>query len=38
MKNVLEIFTFQGGYKGGVATMIDAYMKGVDEFARNELP
>lgn len=35
MKNVLEIFTFQGGYKGGVATMIDAYMKGVDEFARN---
>ena len=35
MKNVLEIFTFQGGYKGGVATMIEAYMKGVNEFARN---
>lgn len=35
MKNkVLEIFTFHGGYMGGVATMVDAYMKGVAEFAQ----
>lgn len=35
MKKVLEIFTFQGGYMGGVATMVDAYMKGVKEFSCN---
>lgn len=35
MRKVLEIFTFQGGYKGGVATMIEAYMKGDNEFGRN---
>lgn len=35
MNKVLEVFTFQGGYMGGVATMVDAYMKGIEEFAKN---
>lgn len=36
MINVLEIFTFQGGYMGGVATMVKSYMDGVDEFAAHD--
>lgn len=35
MNNILEVFTFHGDYKGGVATMVDAYMKGVSEFSKN---
>lgn len=35
MLQILEIFSFQGGYMGGVATMIDTYMKGAEEFAQN---
>lgn len=35
MIKVLEIFTFHGGYMGGVATMVKAYMDGVDDFATN---
>jgi len=35
MHRVLEIFTFPkaGGYMGGVATMVSAYISGVDPFA-----
>lgn len=35
MLQILEIFSFQSGYMGGVATMIDAYIKGKEEFAQN---
>lgn len=33
MKKVLEVFTFQDGYMGGVATMVKSYIDGVEEFA-----
>ncbi len=32
MNRILELFTFNGGYKGGISTMIDAYLNGVEEF------
>ena len=35
MKNILEIFTFQGGYMGGVATMVKSYIDGHDAFANS---
>lgn len=36
MKKILEIFTFQGGYMGGVATMVKAYLDGTDDFTKND--
>lgn len=33
MNKILEIFTFQGGYMGGVPTMVKSYLDGVEEFA-----
>ncbi len=33
MKKVLEVFTFQDGYMGGIATMVKSYIDGVEEFA-----
>ena len=33
MNKVLEVFTFQDGYMGGVATMVKSYLDGVEEFA-----
>ncbi len=35
MKRVLEIFTFQGGYKGGVATMVMSYIEGNSIFSEH---
>jgi glycosyltransferase involved in cell wall biosynthesis len=32
---VLEIFTHNNGYKGGVATMVNTYIESVEQFAHN---
>lgn len=32
---VLEIFTFNNGYKGGVATMVSLYIESKEQFAKN---
>ena len=36
MKKILELFTFQDGYMGGVATMVKSYLDGVEEFAAHD--
>lgn len=35
MDRILEIFSFQGGYKGGVATMVQGYIESQDLFIQN---
>lgn len=35
MKRTLQIFTFQNGYMGGVATMVKSYLDGVTLFNKN---